>query len=163
LKVTLTGRVSTGASLVRMNFSSPKVCTSNRSPGLVGNVTRLLLSAITVMVGLSYQHGKLSNRFERRSGLQVCAICTFLRQIQFVYLVYFVVKKSVFIRVHPWLKMPKLIFAFFAYWRENRFVQFVSQLLFSLRSLGLLLFKIRFVCSAYFVVENPRSSVVKKS
>jgi len=23
-------------------------------------------------------------------------------------------EKSVFIRVHPWLKMPKLIFAFFA-------------------------------------------------
>jgi hypothetical protein len=39
----------------------------------------------------------------------------------------------------------------------------VSQFLFPLRSLCLLLFKIRFVCSAYFVVENPRSSVVKKS
>jgi hypothetical protein len=24
-------------------------------------------------------------------------------------------EKSVFIRVHPWLKMPKLIFAFFAF------------------------------------------------
>jgi len=51
---------STGASRVRINLSPLKDCTSNRSPGFVGKVTRFLLSAITVIVGLSYQRLMLS-------------------------------------------------------------------------------------------------------
>jgi len=52
--VTLAGRGRDGSSRVSTNRLSPKTRTSNRSPGLVGRVTRFLLSAITVTAGLSH-------------------------------------------------------------------------------------------------------------
>jgi len=61
-----TGRA--GSSRVKMR-RSPSTMTSKRSPGLaIGKTTRLLLSAITVTVGLSYPARMLSSRLGRTPG-----------------------------------------------------------------------------------------------